>query len=166
MAGRKPAQRREARRRPGFRFRFPRLHLRATSPYLLFIARGYGAEALPDPAHQLVADVAIGVEPLLAVTLGDGGIGGRPVFDVEGERAGEVERLVVGLRRERDDEIEVEAFEVFEFLEGRDDGAGVGLAVGPAPVSLAAYADAGAVTVTALAFLFALLLGIARSRRR
>src|ERR1700722_12067516 len=34
---------------------------------LLFVAGGGGAEALPDPPHELVADLAIGVEPLLAV---------------------------------------------------------------------------------------------------
>jgi hypothetical protein len=55
----------------------------------LFIPGGGRAEPLPDPAHQVVADFAIGVEPLLAVALGDGGIGGRPVFNIKGERAGE-----------------------------------------------------------------------------
>src|SRR5580704_17660240 len=81
-------------------------------PAPLFVAGSCGAEALPDPPHELLADLAIRIEPLLAVPLDDGGIGGRPVFDLEGERAGEVERLMVGFRRQRDDEIEVEAFEI------------------------------------------------------
>ena len=68
-------------------------------PVALFVAGVGRAEPPSDPAHQLIADFAIGVESLLAVALDDGGIGGRPIFDVEGELAAEVQRLVVGLRR-------------------------------------------------------------------
>jgi hypothetical protein len=65
-------------------------------PVALFVAGVGRAEPPSDPAHQLIADFAIGVESLLAVALDDGGIGGRPIFDVEGELAAEVQRLVVG----------------------------------------------------------------------
>ena len=47
-----------------------------------------------------------------------GRIGGRPIFDVGRERAGQLERLVVRLGRERDDQVEVEPLPVLELLEG------------------------------------------------
>ncbi len=59
-------------------------------------------------ASKLVAHRAIGVEPLLAVALDVGRVGGRPVFDRGGDPVRELERLVVRLGRERDDQVEVE----------------------------------------------------------
>ena len=67
---------------------------------------------------KLVAHLAIGVERLLAVAFHLGRIRRRPIFHIGRERAGQFQRLVMRLRRERDDEIEVEPFQVLQFLEG------------------------------------------------
>jgi hypothetical protein len=53
---------------------------------------------------------------LFAVALGAGGVVGRPVFDIGGERAGQFQRLVMRLGRQRDDEVEIQALPVVEFL--------------------------------------------------
>ena len=53
----------------------------------------------PDPLQQLIAHRAIGVEPLLAAAFDRGRVGGRPVLDLGGERARELERLVMRFRR-------------------------------------------------------------------
>src|ERR1700756_2501537 len=76
-------------------------------------------EALADAHRESVADLAIGVELLLAAAIGVGRIMRRPVFDVGRERARQVQRLVVGLRRERDDEVEIEPLPVFQLFERR-----------------------------------------------
>jgi hypothetical protein len=55
---------------------------------------------------------------LLAVAARGGGVRGRPVFDIGGEGAGEVERAVVRFRGERDDQIEVQSFGLLQVLEG------------------------------------------------
>src|SRR5262252_1464822 len=95
----------------------PRQSLIVPSPGRhLFIAQWRSGEAVPDAAQELVANGPIGIEPLLAVALLDGGIGGRPVFDFRGKPAGQFEGLMVGFRGQRYDEIEVEPLPVFEFL--------------------------------------------------
>ena len=76
---------------------------------LISLRQSGDTEALPDAAHELVADVAVGLKPLVAAAFGDRRVGRRPVFDLGSDRAGQFERLVMGLRRQRDDEIEVEA---------------------------------------------------------
>jgi hypothetical protein len=57
---------------------------------------------------QLVAHVAVGLQDLLAAAVPDqhGGIEGRPVLDLHRHGARELQRLVVRLGRERDDEVE------------------------------------------------------------
>src|SRR4051812_32276791 len=59
--------------------------------------RRHPGKSLADAQQQGVADVAIGLQFLLAVALGSGGILGRPVFDVGRHGAGQFQRLVMGL---------------------------------------------------------------------
>src|SRR6202790_5057020 len=73
---------------------------------------------LANPHRQGVANLAIGLELLLAVAFRAGGVMGRPVFDVGGKRVGQFQRLVMRLRRQRDDEVEIEPLPVVELLEG------------------------------------------------
>src|SRR5580693_7830780 len=75
----------------------------------------YG-EALAYPVEQLVADGTVGLELLLAAAFGVGRVGRRPIFDLDRAGAGEFERPVMRLRRERDDEIEVETFQFVELF--------------------------------------------------
>src|SRR5215472_18785905 len=63
------------------------------------------AKAPANAREQRVADLAIGGKLLLATAFGGGRIGRRPIFHVGGERPGQVEGLVMRLRRQRDDEI-------------------------------------------------------------
>src|SRR6266852_2810578 len=74
-------------------------------------------ESLANLSHQLIAHRAIGVEALLAIALDRGRIGCRPILDLDGKRARELERLVMRFGGERDDQIEIETFEVLELLE-------------------------------------------------
>src|SRR5262245_51266259 len=71
-----------------------------------------------DARGKLVAHRTIGVEPLLAIALGRGRIGGRPVLHPGGDTVGERQRRVMRLRRQGHDQVEVEAFEVFQLLDG------------------------------------------------
>src|SRR5215472_16355030 len=68
-----------------------------------FVPARLETEPLLDARHQHLAHRAVGVEPLLTAALGVGRVGRRPVFDFRRDRAREVERLVMRLRRERDD---------------------------------------------------------------
>src|SRR5450755_5084071 len=79
--------------------------------------RACARKSLANPHRQGVADLTIGLQLLLAIALGAGGIVGRPVFDVGRQRARQFQRLVMRLRRQRDDEVEVEPFPIVEFLE-------------------------------------------------
>src|SRR5450631_4909313 len=88
----------------------------AARPYSPTRRPGPG-KPLADAQRQLVADLAIGLQLLLAIALGAGGIVGRPVFHVGRERARQFQRLVMRLRRQRDDEVEIEPFPVVQFLE-------------------------------------------------
>src|SRR4051812_32235580 len=82
-------------------------------------ARGAAFRKPPaDAREQAIADLAIGLKLLLAIAFGSGRILGRPVFDVGGGGPCQVQRLVVRLGRERDDEVEVKAFPVLQILEG------------------------------------------------
>src|SRR5258708_9572165 len=72
---------------------------------------------LSDPHRQGVADFAIGLQLLLAVALGAGGIMGRPVFDVGGVGTRQFQRLVMRLRRQRANEVGIESFPSVPFLE-------------------------------------------------
>src|ERR1700750_1481564 len=65
-------------------------------------------KALADAQEQRVAELAIGGELLLAAAMGRGRVHRGPVFDLGGERARQLQRLVMRLRRQRDDEVEIE----------------------------------------------------------
>src|SRR5262249_59023235 len=84
----------------------PRQSLIVPSPRpLLFITQWRSGEAVPDAAQELVANGPIGIEPLLAVALLDGGIGGRPVFDFRGKPAGQLEGPIGGFPGQRYHEV-------------------------------------------------------------
>src|SRR3954452_2220569 len=89
------------------------LWLRACLP----ARRAAFGEALADAREQAVADVAVGLQLLLAAAFGDGGILRRPVFDIRGDGVGQFQRLVMRFGRKRNDQVEVEAFPVLQFLE-------------------------------------------------
>ncbi len=61
---------------------------------------------------------AVGVEPLLAVAVGTARIGRRPIFDIGGQRPRQVQRLVMRLGRQRDDEVEIQPVPLLQLLEG------------------------------------------------
>src|SRR6266699_1427424 len=82
----------------------------------LVAARAPGEPRL-DACHELIAHVAIGVELLFAAAGGDGRIRGRPILHLDRQRAGELERLVMGFRRERHDHVEIEPLPFLELLE-------------------------------------------------
>src|SRR6185295_17374352 len=84
----------------------------------LLVAGGVRGEAFSDPLRELVAHLAVRIEALLARALDRGRIGSRPVFDIGPERAGYLERAVMRFRRERHDQVEVEALPLFELFEG------------------------------------------------
>src|SRR4051812_29672941 len=73
-------------------------------------------KALADAQEQAVADVAVGLQLLLAAAFDTGRILGRPVFHVRGIGVGQFQRLVVRLRRQRDDQVEVQTFPVVQVL--------------------------------------------------
>src|SRR5262245_7033690 len=70
-------------------------------PFSSFVGGSAQREARPDPRQELVAHLAVRVQPLLAAAFDRGRIGGGPVLDLGGERARELERLVVRLGRQR-----------------------------------------------------------------
>jgi len=74
-------------------------------------------EALLDSPLQHVAHLAVGVQALLAAALRHRRIRRRPILDAGRERAGEIERLVVRLRRQRDDQVEIEPLPFLQLLE-------------------------------------------------
>src|ERR1700722_14695142 len=80
---------------------------RANSSWSL-VAGARPGKALPDTLHELVADFPIGVEPLRAASFNDGRIRRRPILHVDAAGAGQFQRPVMRLRRQRDDEIEIE----------------------------------------------------------
>src|SRR5690606_28739780 len=66
------------------------------------------AEPLSDEAAQLGAQLTIGMKPLLAAAapVGDKGIDGRPVFNIDGHGPGPLPHTRMRLRGQADDEIE------------------------------------------------------------
>src|SRR5208283_5925627 len=83
-----------------------------------FIARSGPRKALADAREQLVAHLAVGIEPLLAAPFDIARIRRRPILDIDAAGAGEFQRPVMGLRRQRDDEIEIESLPLVDLLEG------------------------------------------------
>src|SRR5712692_2645590 len=63
-----------------------------------FIAAHARDESLPNLLRELIAHRAIGIEALLATALDCGRIGCRPILDLDGQRARELERLVMRFR--------------------------------------------------------------------
>src|SRR5215468_9938737 len=78
----------------------------------LFIAGWRSGEAVLDPAQELVANGPVGIEPLLAAALLDGGIGGGPVFDLGRHAACQLEGLMMGFRGQGDNKVEIQSFPV------------------------------------------------------
>src|SRR5258708_36568159 len=81
------------------------------------MAEWRSGEALLDAAQKLVANGPIGIEPLLAVALLDGGIRSRPVFDLGRHPAGQLEGLMMGFRGQRDNEIEIQSLPALELFD-------------------------------------------------
>ena len=65
----------------------------------------------------MIAHLSIGVQPLLAAALDRRGVRGRPILDVDGERAREFQRLVVRFGRKRDDQVEIQSLEIVDLFE-------------------------------------------------
>ncbi len=63
-------------------------------------------ETLQDPPHEAVADLAIGVQAHLAAAFDEGGVEGVPELDLACHMPGHLDRPVLGLGRERDDQVE------------------------------------------------------------
>src|SRR5215475_12946756 len=74
------------------------------------------AEARLQAGQDLVARAPVGVEPDLARAFDRAGIRYRPVLDLDRHAAGEFQRLVVGLGRQRDDELEGAGIDIAEGL--------------------------------------------------
>src|SRR3979490_2030011 len=88
------------------------------APDISLVPGRWRREALLDPRAEHVAHLPIGVEPLRAAALLAGRILCRPVFDIGRDDPGELERLVMRLGRQSDDQVEIEPLPVFKFLEG------------------------------------------------
>jgi hypothetical protein len=56
--------------------------------------------------EQPVVHGAIGIEDLLAIAARKARVLRRPIFNIDGDAAHDLERLVIGFRRERDDQVE------------------------------------------------------------
>src|SRR3954449_10410450 len=82
-----------------------------------FIDASRSREAGAKVLHELVAHGAVSVEALLAIALGSGGVGCRPILDFGREPMRELDRLMMRLWCERDDQIEIEIVPVFQLLE-------------------------------------------------
>src|SRR5215467_3151188 len=79
-----------------------------------FVAPMARREAFPDSSQQLIAHIPIRIHPLLAASFDRG----RPILNVCGECAGQLERLVVRFRRKGDDQVEIQPFQIVELFEG------------------------------------------------
>src|ERR1700733_1819492 len=75
-------------------------------------------ETLPDSGQKLVAHFAIGLQALLAAAFDGARVRRRPIFDIDGIGPRDFERAVMCLRRQRDDQIEIEPFPFLDLLEG------------------------------------------------
>src|ERR1700676_3081842 len=74
-------------------------------------------KALADAEQERVADLAVGLQLLLAVALDAGGILRRPVLHFGRMGARQFQRPVMRLGGERDDQVEVEPLPILQFLE-------------------------------------------------
>src|SRR5207247_535125 len=81
------------------------------------VGAGVPVEARLDAVHELIADLPIGVELLLATAAEAGRIRGGPIFHLHRQCAGELERGVMRLGRKRHDEVEIEPLPFLEFLD-------------------------------------------------
>src|SRR5690349_24156370 len=73
-------------------------------------------KSLADAQQEPVADLAIGLQFLLPTAFGSGRVRRRPIFHVCGKRARQIQSLVVGFGRKRDDKVEVKALPIVELL--------------------------------------------------
>src|SRR5689334_5310312 len=79
---------------------------------LSFIHRSGGSEPVPDLLHELVAHSTIGIEALLAIAFDRGRVRRRPVFHGRRHTITQSQRLMMRARRQRNDQIEIESFEI------------------------------------------------------
>src|SRR5262249_59100440 len=82
-----------------------------------FIAANRPTETLTNSGHQLIPNLAVFIEPLLTASLARSRIHCRPIFNLGCNLVCQFQGLVVRRRRQSDDEIEVQPFEVFKLLE-------------------------------------------------
>src|SRR5262249_2883530 len=80
------------------------------------LRRGHGREPLADASHQAVAHLAVGFEHRLAAALDNRRIHRVPELDLAGHGARELDRPVLRLGRERDDQVVGSVLEILEGL--------------------------------------------------
>src|SRR5215475_6134359 len=81
-------------------------------------ARSTDLGKTPANAQQKrIADLAISGKFLLPAAVDGGRVVGRPIFDISRKRPRQLQRLVVRLRRQRDDQVEIEPFPILQLLE-------------------------------------------------
>src|SRR5262249_53393183 len=85
-------------------------------PYSLDTRCAREREALEDALHELVADLAIGLEAGLAGAFHHAGIERVPELDVGGHGPGHLDRPMLRFRRKRNDEIERSVLQIVEGL--------------------------------------------------
>jgi hypothetical protein len=78
------------------------------------LRRAAQAEPRFDALEELIANGAIGLQNLFAVARGGGGVDCRPIFHIDRHRACEFQRLVMGFRSQRHDEVESGVFQVLD----------------------------------------------------
>src|SRR3546814_6560508 len=73
-------------------------------------------ESLFDPPFELIAHITVCLQSVRAFALDKGRIEGIPELVVAGHGSGQFDRLVLALRRQRDDEVEGRVLQVVEGL--------------------------------------------------
>src|ERR1700722_4744295 len=70
-----------------------------------FVSSPRAGKTLPNSLHELIANLTVGGEPLLAVAFNGGRIHGRPIFHLDARGAGQFQRAMMRFRGERNNEI-------------------------------------------------------------
>src|SRR5258708_38449684 len=81
-----------------------------------FIAAPVREKTCPDPLQQLVAHVSVRIHALLSAPFDRGRIGGGPILAVGRARAPELQPLLGGFWRGRDDPIQIEPLHILHLL--------------------------------------------------
>src|SRR5580698_7325859 len=87
-----------------------------STTFMLFVHSLPVRETFLDSCKKLVTHLPVSVEALLAVTFNGGSVVCRPIFHRDAGAAGQLQRAMVCFRRKCNDDIEVEALPVVEFL--------------------------------------------------